>query len=138
MVQSIFRDPDYARELSLAVELAALHSEVVLSTSDAKLVALALDRQADFLLAQQEREKPLPLTPDDILAAARQHARYLKTVPPREYEMRVFEDGSVQFRNLNSSRLPRLYSFKAIKRHSRHFWLSPQRKLWQHILAIWK
>ena len=32
-----------------------------------------------------------------MLAAARRHAKYLRTVSPRDYDMRIFEDGSVSF-----------------------------------------
>lgn len=81
---------------------------------------------------------PPPINADTVLAAARQHERYLRTASPREYEMRVFEDGSVFFRNTAQPSLRRLVSLAEIQEASRDFWTSPHRPLWRHILCIWE
>lgn len=78
------------------------------------------------------------LTPDHILAASRAHGRYLKTAGPREYQMRVFEDGSVFFLNIEIPQLSELFSFACIQEESLDFWLNPHRPLWRHILKIWE
>ncbi len=79
-----------------------------------------------------------PVNADTVLAAARQHERDLRTAPPREYQMRMFEDGSVFFRNTKIHGLERLYSLEEIQEASRYFWSSPNRPLWRHILCIWE
>jgi hypothetical protein len=89
------------------------------------------------LRAWQESYDGGPITADDVLAAARRHNEYLRTVPPREYQMRVFEDGSVFFRNTKIPGLERLFSLVDIIKASRHFYLSPHRPLWKHILLEW-
>ena len=79
------------------------------------------------------------VTTETMLAAARRHEKYLRTVPRREYEMRVFEDGSVFFRNTEIPGLERLLSLEQIQKAARElFWLDPHRSLWQHVLAIWE
>ncbi|MBB1089801.1 hypothetical protein HUU61_00715 [Rhodopseudomonas palustris] len=78
-----------------------------------------------------------PITADDMLAAARAHDRYLRTVPPRDYQMRVFPDGSVDFRNIFTPLLSRRYTLAEIQERSHWFRLSPYRKLWQHVFHIW-
>ncbi len=80
----------------------------------------------------------LLITPDHILAASRAHDRYLKTVDPREYQMRVFEDGSVFFLNIEAPQLSELFSFARIQEEARDFWLNPHRPLWRHVLKIWE
>ncbi|KRQ98720.1 hypothetical protein CQ12_38040 [Bradyrhizobium jicamae] len=73
-----------------------------------------------------------------MLAAARRHAKYLRTVSPREYQMRVFEDGSVFFRNTEIPGLEKLFSLAEIQKAAREvFWLDRHRALWQHIAALW-
>jgi hypothetical protein len=78
-----------------------------------------------------------PINADTVLAAARQHEKYIGTVPHRGYEMRVFEDGSVFFRNITQPTLRRLVPLAEIQEASRDFWMSPSRALWQHIAALW-
>ncbi len=78
-----------------------------------------------------------PITPDEMMAAARQHERYLRTVLPREYQMRVFPDGSVYFRNVIHPGYSEYYTLAEIQEQSRWFRLSPHRKLWQHVFHIW-
>jgi hypothetical protein len=81
---------------------------------------------------------PYPtITPDHMLAAARRHARYLKTVPNCDYEMRFFEDGSVYLRNVMLSGLENRYTLVQIQEKSRDFWLSPHRDLWRHVFWMW-
>ncbi|WP_157088590.1 hypothetical protein [Bradyrhizobium jicamae] len=82
---------------------------------------------------------PCPtITADHMLAAARRHAKYLRTVSPREYQMRVFEDGSVFFRNTEIPGLEKLFSLAEIQKAAREvFWLDRHRALWQHIAALW-
>jgi hypothetical protein len=77
------------------------------------------------------------ITPDEVLAAARQHERYLRTVAPRGYTMRVFEDGSVFFQNTKNPNLRRLLSLDDINEEACDFRLSPHRALWQHIFHMW-
>jgi hypothetical protein len=79
-----------------------------------------------------------PINADTLLAAARQHERHLRAVPPRDYEMRVFEDGSVYFRNTEIPGLEKLFSLAEIRKASRDFWMSPARPLWKHVLATWE
>ena len=78
-----------------------------------------------------------PITADDMLSAARAHARYLKTVRPRDYAMRIFEDGSVDFRNVFHSGLGRRYTLAEIQAAAGDFRLSPHRSLFQHVRAVW-
>ncbi|UZE50990.1 hypothetical protein ONR75_10420 [Rhodopseudomonas sp. P2A-2r] len=81
---------------------------------------------------------PYPtITRDHMLAAARRHARLLKTVPLCDYEMRFFEDGSVFFRNVIQSGLENRFTLVQIQEKSRYFWLSPHRDLWQHVFWMW-
>lgn len=80
---------------------------------------------------------PLSIIADDVLAAGRQHDRHAKTLTQRDYEMRVFENGSVYFRNTENPRLRRFYTLDDIRDASRDFWLAPNRALWQHIFHMW-
>ncbi|QND73143.1 hypothetical protein [Tardiphaga robiniae] len=81
---------------------------------------------------------PYPaITADHMLAAARQHAKYLKTARPRDYEMRVFPDGSVLFRNVYHMGSVEIISLAQIREKSRVFWRSPHKELWQHVFAMW-
>ncbi|WP_425991083.1 hypothetical protein [Afipia sp. DC4300-2b1] len=79
----------------------------------------------------------LPIRADDVLAAARRHEKYLHTVSPRDYRMRVFDDGSVEFRNVKIPTLDRTFSLAEIQDGSLDFHLSPTRSLWQNIVAMW-
>jgi hypothetical protein len=79
----------------------------------------------------------LPITADAVLAAARRHEKYMRTALHRDYEMRVFEDGSVFFRNTARPTLRRLIPLAEIQKASRDFWMSPSRTLWQHVAALW-
>ncbi|WP_316233391.1 hypothetical protein [Bradyrhizobium sp. SZCCHNPS2010] len=57
---------------------------------------------------------------------------------PRDYEMRVLDDGSVFFRNTEIPGLERLIPFAEILKASRRdFWLNPNRSLWQHVFKMW-
>lgn len=100
-----------------------------------------MEVQAQYLSHTEKLDHssiPYPnITPDDMLAAARRHARHLKTVPPRDYEMRIFEDGSVFFRNIIQPGLEDRYTLAQIQEKSRDFWLSPHRDLWQHVFWMW-
>jgi hypothetical protein len=87
--------------------------------------------------AWQESYDGRQITADDVLAAARRHDEYLRTVSPREYQMRVFEDGSVYFRNTKIPGMEGRLSLGDIIRSSRYFYLSPHRPLWKHILLEW-
>ncbi|MEH2596889.1 hypothetical protein V1278_003802 [Bradyrhizobium sp. AZCC 1577] len=79
-----------------------------------------------------------PINADAVLAAARRHEKYMRTALHRDYEMRVFEDGSVFFRNTEIPGLERLFSFEQIQEATRDlFWSDPHRSLWQHIAALW-
>lgn len=91
------------------------------------------------LSARKGQDDPLPLTADDILAAARAHDRYVRKGLPRPsgYEMRFFENGSVMFRNTRSNIPPRILSLEQIREASRDFWIFSYRPLWQHIFWIW-
>lgn len=81
---------------------------------------------------------PCPtITADHMLAAARRHAKYLRTVSPRDYEMRIFEDGSVLFRNTSMERIGRRLSLADVQTRSRDFWMHPHRELWKHVFNIW-
>lgn len=81
---------------------------------------------------------PYPtITADHMLETARRHAKYLGTVTPRDYEMRIFEDGSVFLRNTSIESARRYLSLADIQTESRYFWMSPSRQLWQHVFAIW-
>lgn len=79
---------------------------------------------------------PYPtITIEKMFEAAQRHAAYLKTVSPRDYEMHVFEDGSVLFRSARGSETR--FSLAQIQAKSSDFWMSPQRELWQHVFAMW-
>ncbi|WP_213290452.1 hypothetical protein [Bradyrhizobium sp. sGM-13] len=78
-----------------------------------------------------------PITADTVLGAARQFDKYMRRQSRRDYEMRVFEDGSVFFRNTAQPTLRQLLSLADIQAASRDFWMSPSRALWQHIAALW-
>ena len=81
---------------------------------------------------------PYPtITADHMLAAARRHAKYTRTVPPLDYEMRIFGNGSVFLRNTSIEGFDRLLSLGDVQAKSRDFWMSPHRQLWQHVLNVW-
>lgn len=83
-----------------------------------------------------------PINADTLLAAARQHDRYLRTVPPRDYQMRVFENGSVWLRNIHSPNVQRWLSLQEIQQWAAlNFGWGPQRRkhrpLWREVLGMW-
>lgn len=78
-----------------------------------------------------------PINADTVLGAARQFDKHMRHQSHRDYEMRVFEDGSVFFRNTEQPALRRLISLADIQAASRDFWMRPRRRLWQHIAALW-
>ncbi|WP_319796611.1 hypothetical protein [Nitrobacter sp.] len=94
-------------------------------------------RRRKRIRSWQESYDGRPITPDAVLAAIRQHDKYLRTVPRRDYEMRAFEDGSVRFRNTEIPGREWQLSLDDIIRASGHFHLSPNRPLWKHILLEW-
>jgi hypothetical protein len=102
------------------------------------LETLTVTSQYQTRAVRRANYNPSPINADTVLAAAREHERYLRTVSPREYEMRVFDDGSVFFRNTARPTLRRLVSLAEIQEASRDFWTSPHRPLWRHILCIWE
>jgi hypothetical protein len=78
-----------------------------------------------------------PINADTVRGAARQFDKHMRRQSHRDYEMRVFEDGSVFFRNTAQPTLRRLLSLADIQAASRDFWMNPSRALWQHIAALW-
>lgn len=94
--------------------------------------------QYQISAAQRANYNPPQINADTVLAAVRQHDRYLRTISQRDYEMRAFADGSVFFRNTMFPSMRRLLSLADIQAASRDFWSSPNRPLWRHILCIWE
>lgn len=79
-----------------------------------------------------------PINADTVLSAARQFDKHMRRQSHRDYEMRVFEDGSVFFRSTERPMLRRLIPLAEIQKAAREvFWLDPHRALWQHIAALW-
>lgn len=78
-----------------------------------------------------------PINADTVLGAAREFDKHMCRQSHRDYEMRVFEDGSMFFRNTAQPTLRRLLSIADIQAASGDFWMSPSRALWQHIAALW-
>jgi hypothetical protein len=94
-------------------------------------------RRSKRLRSWQENYDGHPITADSVLAAIRRHDKYLRTVPPRDYEMRAFEDGSVFFRNTKIPGLEKLFSLNDIIKVSRRFCLGTPRPLWKCIRGLW-
>lgn len=78
-----------------------------------------------------------PINADTVLGAARQFDKHMRRQSHRDYEMRVFEDGSVFLRSTAQPTLRRIIPLAEIQAASRDFWMSPRRTLWQHIAALW-
>jgi hypothetical protein len=135
--------PEHAIALAEALNDVAETGNITLSITDAKLAARALRTFAPTMTpcqastAARGRYDSLPITTDDVLAAARSHAKYLRTVSPRDYQMRIFEDGSVYFRNTENPGCDHIISLDDVRVESGDFRLNPHRAFWQHIFAIW-
>lgn len=95
-------------------------------------------RHPNLTEKQARSNSPYPtITPDHMLAAARQLALYLESVMYVDFEMRIFENGSVLLRNVNDPELGKIFSLAQIQEASQQFWLNPRRPLWQHIFWMW-
>ena len=79
-----------------------------------------------------------PITPEVMLAAARQFERALRRIPPLDFQMRIFENGSVFFRNVREEGLERLFSISEMQELLGHSWLNSHSPPWRHILAVWR